>query len=216
MSADPQLARLRRALAPPSDPPTPLAGPRPEAPPRPAAVLVLLYPVDGQPRFVLERRPVDLPDHAGQISLPGGGVRADDGSFLGAAQRETYEELGVAPDEYVVWGRLEPVAIQVSNFVVVPFVAYAPRRPAFQPDPREVAEVLEIPLAALVDPRARAEEIWQVRGSARRVAFYRHGEHKIWGATARVLVQISRVLRDLPDPEGALDPGEVLPWPQDS
>jgi 8-oxo-dGTP pyrophosphatase MutT (NUDIX family) len=176
-------------------------------------VLVLLYPRAGEPHLVLERRPAELPLHAGQISLPGGGYRVGDGDDLGTARRELFEELGVTPQGYEPWGRLDPIYVPASNFAVTPYVAYAPRQPEFRPSPREVAEVLEVPLRVLVDPATLAEEVWELRGAPRRVSFFRHGEHKIWGATARVLGQISAILRDEGWDETILSPGSVIPWP---
>jgi 8-oxo-dGTP pyrophosphatase MutT (NUDIX family) len=183
------------------------------------AVLILLYPspVDssGQtvPHLALTRRTEALRSHRGQISLPGGRYDVGDGSLLRTALREAREELAVDPAALEVWGRLEPERIVVSHYLVAPFVAYAPARPDFRPNPSEVAELIEVPLPLLLDPATLAEEVWEIRGAPRQVAFYRHGEHKIWGATARVLGQLVALLT----PESAADattrlaPGTVLP-----
>jgi len=183
-----------------------------------AAVLILLYPRLGasdapEPYLVLTRRTEALARHSGQISLPGGRFDPGDRSLLGTALRETHEELGVDPAELTIWGRLEPEWIVVSHYLVSPFIAYAPRRPDFRPAPSEVAEVIEVPLAVLLDPTTLAEEIWEIQGVERQVVFYRHEEHKIWGATARVLGKLVALLT----PESAqhaaarLEPGAVLP-----
>jgi 8-oxo-dGTP pyrophosphatase MutT (NUDIX family) len=187
-----------------------------------AAVLILLYPRCGaggepEPYLVLTRRTEALPRHGGQISLPGGRFDPGDRSLLGTALRETREELGVDPAELTIWGRLEPEWIVVSDYLVSPFIAYAQQRPDFRPAPSEVAEVIEVPLAVLLDPTTLAEEIWEIQGVERQVVFYRHREHKIWGATARVLGKLVALLT----PESAqhaaarLEPGAVLPerWP---
>jgi 8-oxo-dGTP pyrophosphatase MutT (NUDIX family) len=207
------LTRLRASLVPLDAAPAPVAGAPEGGPPRRGAVMVLLYPRHRETHLVLERRPADLPQHAGQISLPGGGYREGDGDDLGTARRELQEELGVTPDRYQAWGRLEPLYIPASNFAVVPFVGYAQRPPIFRPNSREVAEVLEVPLRALADPATLEEEVWELRGAPRRVSFYRHGEHKIWGATARVLGQIGGILRHEPWHPDVLAPGLVVPWP---
>src|SRR4051794_29298168 len=175
------LDRLSAALEPVDAPLEDLRGPFPDRAPRLAAVMVLLYPRGDETHLALELRPPDIPSHPGQISLPGGGHRPSDGDFLGTARREVHEELGVPPEAYAVWGRLRPETIRASNFAIVPFVAHAESAPSLRPDPREVAEVLEVPLALLLDPAALLEEIWEVRGTLRRVAYYRHGAHRIWG-----------------------------------
>jgi len=162
-----------------------------------AAGLVLLYPhrPDGAtdestPHLVLTRRTAALRRHSGQISLPGGRYDREDGSLLRTALRETEEELGVDPAGLTVWGRLETEHIVASHYVLTPFVAFAPRRPEIRPAPAEVAEVIDLPLVLLLDPGTVEEEVWDFQGMARRVSFFRYREHKIWGATARVLHQI--------------------------
>jgi 8-oxo-dGTP pyrophosphatase MutT (NUDIX family) len=168
-----------------------------------AAALVLLYPhpilgvpapAAGAPHLVLTRRTTALRRHSGQISLPGGRYDADDGSLLRTALRETEEELGVDPADLTIWGRLEPEYIVASHYALAPFVAYTPRRPAFRPAPAEVAEVIDLPLAQILDPSVLEEETWDFQGTPRRVSFYRHAEHKVWGATARILHQLATLL----------------------
>ena len=188
----------------------------------PAAGLILLYPrLDPStgaetPHLVLTRRTATLRRHSGQISLPGGRHDATDGSLLRTALRETHEELGVAPDGLAVWGRLEPEWIVVTHYLLAPFIAYAPSRPEFRPAPAEVDEVIELPLATLLDPATPAEETWELAGAPRQVHFFRYGEHKIWGATARVLSKLVDLLGPVggPDNGGAvprIQPGLVLP-----
>ncbi len=182
-------------------------------------MLILVYPHGADergepvPHLVLTRRTEMLRSHSGQISLPGGRYDPEDGSLLRTALRETREELGVDPAELAILGRLEPEPITVSHYLVAPFIAWAPRRPEFRPAEVEVAEVLEVPLPKLLDPDVVAEEIWEIRGVPRQISFFRHGEHKIWGATARVLGKLVALLT----PESAehaaarLQPGIVNP-----
>jgi 8-oxo-dGTP pyrophosphatase MutT (NUDIX family) len=182
-------------------------------------VLVLLYPhrSDGfegpVPHLVLTRRTEAMPRHRGQISLPGGRFDPAEGSLLRTALREAQEELGVDPSTLAIWGQLEPERINASHYLIAPYVAYASRRPDFRPQPSEVAEVIEVPLPLLLDPTTLAEEIWEIQGTPRQVVFYRHGEHKIWGATARVLGKLVALLTPEPAAYAAarLAPGTVLP-----
>lgn len=193
-----------------------------------AAGLVLLYPYQPPesdaraPYVVLTQRTTEMRRHSGQISLPGGRYDLEDGSLLRTALRETEEELGVNPADVTVWGRLEPELIVASHYALAPFVAYTPRRPHFQPAPAEVAQVIDLPLALLLDPAVRQEEDWEFQGRTRRVCFYHYAGYKIWGATARVLHQLETLLapargdtRPLMDETGRqtrpLLPGEV--WP---
>jgi 8-oxo-dGTP pyrophosphatase MutT (NUDIX family) len=173
-------------------------------------VLALLYPLRAEPHLVLTRRTDRLPIHSGQISLPGGGVDPDDCSAAAAALRETEEELGVVTRDLQAYGPLKPVFTVASNYLLLPFVAFLERRPVFTPNPHEVAEVIEVPLAHLLVASTLEEEIWRIRGERRRVVFFRYGEHQIWGATARVLGQIVE-LAGGPAFEQRLAPGEVEP-----
>jgi len=78
--------------------------------------------------------------------------------------------------------------------MVHPFVAYAPQRPAFHLDPKEVAELLDVPLHLLLDLANRREEDWTWRGAPLHVPFYAVGEHKVWGATAIILAEFVALL----------------------
>ena len=180
--------------------PRPLRAP-PGAEPRQAGVLLVLYPIRDVLHLVLTVRNPELNYHSGQISLPGGGREEGDGSLLATALREAEEEIGVAADELEILGPLTPLYIPPSNNVIHPFVAYAAQRPAFDPDPTEVAELLEVPLALLLDPATRREEDWTWRGAELHVPFYAVGEHKVWGATAIVLAEfLALVAHDLKPP----------------
>jgi 8-oxo-dGTP pyrophosphatase MutT (NUDIX family) len=112
------------------------------------------------------------------------------------ALRETHEELGVDPRSVKVLGGLTPLYIFHSDYCITPYVAARPARPAFVPDPVEVAEVLEVPLLTLLDPAIRREEEWVLHETITRVPFYQMGEHKVWGATAMVLSEFAAVLGD--------------------
>ena len=100
---------------------------------------------------LLTRRTDHLRDHPGQISFPGGRVAATDASPLATALRETSEELGISSDLVEVAGYLPPHPV-VTGFAVTPVVGFLPGSLELRPDPVEVAEVFEIPLAFILDP----------------------------------------------------------------
>lgn len=163
--------------------------------PRQGGVLVLLYPaVSGELALVLTRRTDGLAHHSGQISLPGG-ARDGDESLAQTALRETCEELGVCLDNGRPLGRLASLYIPPSDFEIFPFVTCCPVRPAFRPEPAEVAEILEIPLASLLDPALHHLEEWQIRGLPAQVPFYALGGHQVWGATAMILSELEQRIR---------------------
>lgn len=164
---------------------------------RRAGVLVLLYPGrNGELSLVLTRRTESVENHRGQISLPGGSMEAGENA-VAAALREAQEELAVNPAQLELLGELSPLYIPASGFCIYPVVAYAGERPAFLPNPREVAEVIEVPLSHLLEPAVRCVEQWQMGGREVRVPFYAVGRHKVWGATAMVLCELLTLLSQI-------------------
>lgn len=157
------------------------------APLRQAAVLLVVYERDGEPWILFEKRTDRVADHKGQICFPGGSMDPPDATLVDTALRETQEELGVPPETVRVVGALAPVFTVATRYVIAPYVAYTPVRPAISPDAFEVAEVIDAPVAALLDPQTRRVEVWDSHGVPREVYFYDFGEHVIWGATARIL-----------------------------
>jgi len=176
------------------------AVPRPSLPSRPwleGAVLVLFYPADDGLRLVLTRRTATVDTHRSQISFPGG--RREDGeSHLETALRETEEEIGVPRSAVRVLGELPRFRIPPSGYIVHPFVGVTDARPDYRIDPREVAQMLEAPLATLLDPATRAEEEKEILGHQALVPFYDVpglGRPPLWGATAMMLAGLLGRLR---------------------
>lgn len=169
-------------------------------PPRQAGVLLLLYPVRGPLHLVLTLRTSDLDHHAGQVALPGGGWEEGDETLQETALREAGEELGFATDGLELLGPLTSLYVPPSHNLVHPFVAYTPRRPAFYPDPREVAQLLEIPLSLFLDLATRHDEEWTIAGTPVCIPFYAVGVHKVWGATAIILAEFVALLAEIAAP----------------
>jgi len=167
----------------------------PPADARKAGVLILLYQHEGAWHFPLMKRSEDGLTHGGQISLPGGSQEAGE-SLQETALREACEEIGAACTQIEVLGQLSPIYIPPSNFLVTPTVGFADQRPDFQCDPREVAELIEVPLSALFDRAVVKREPWTLRSVIVEVPFYQIGPHKVWGATAMILSEFSLVLAE--------------------
>ena len=162
---------------------------------RAAGVLILLYPFDGAWHFPLMKRAEDGLVHSGQISLPGGSQEAGE-SLRETALREACEEIGAACAEVEVIGQLSTIYIPPSNFLVTPTVGRVDQRPDFRCDPREVAELIEVPLSTLFDRDVMKHEPWSLRGVTVDVPFYQIGPHKVWGATAMILSEFSMLLAE--------------------
>ncbi len=158
-----------------------------------AGVLVLLYPWINSLHLVLTRRTARVDLHQAQISFPGG--RQEEGeSSEQTALRETHEEINVSPGAMQILGKLTPLYIPPSNYCIYPIVATANKRPDFKPSMHEVAEVIEVPLDHLLDPKNVRKEEWTIRGVEVLVPFYLFKEQKIWGATAMVLAELVELL----------------------
>lgn len=161
---------------------------------RPAAVLVPLVRRADALHVLLTRRAPHLSAHAGQICFPGGRVEAQDAGPDATALRETAEEIGVGADAVTLTGELDRYHTR-TGFAVTPLVGLLDPPGPLQPDPAEVAEVFEVPLSFLIDPRSRQTHSVPVRGTARHYHVFVYGEHYIWGATAGMLVNLAEVLR---------------------
>lgn len=166
---------------------------------REAAVLLLLYrpKTNTEPpewHLTLIKRPDYAGVHSGQIALPGGQREAGE-TLLETALRETREEIGVTVPKDNVIGQLSPLYTPPSNFCIYPFVAIYSHYPDFQPDPREVATVVEVPVRMLFDPSRRRAEIWHFeKYGDRRVPFFDILGHKVWGATAMILSEFTALV----------------------
>lgn len=165
-------------------------------PARAAATLLLLYPgVDGELTVPLTVRHLDLRNHAGEISLPGGSAEAADASLEATALREAQEEIGVDPGAVSIIGSLDDVWIPVSNFEFRPFVGTTTGRPAFNRRTEEVAEIVELPVRHLLTVGVVGDELIEGPGWQLLAGVYRFAGHRIWGATARTLSMFAAVLR---------------------
>lgn len=197
------LRRLHGALHPLADPPRGEGFNAREiadlVPPTllPAAVLVGLAERDAGVVVTLTRRHAGLRHHGGQISFPGGRIDPGDSGPVEAALREAAEEIGLPVGLAQPLGFLDPL-VTITGFHVMPVVARidAAFRPT--PDPREVDEAFEVPLAFLLDvANARPFEV-EYLGRRRRIIEFHYGPHRIWGATAAMLVNLRERLERAP------------------
>lgn len=156
---------------------------------RVGSVLLLLFCHENVLYVTLTRRRANLNAHGGQISFPGG--RNEPSELLQAtALRETEEEVGIPATEIEVLGTLTTIYIPPSDFIVHPFVGWVKNgsRPIFAPSPSEVDEVLEVPIALLLDPANFQSEIRTVlNGVQVNVPFFNVNGDQVWGGTAVIL-----------------------------
>jgi 8-oxo-dGTP pyrophosphatase MutT (NUDIX family) len=159
----------------------------------PASVLVpIVAHADGL-TVLFTKRTVHLKAHSGQVSFPGGRAEPSDPTPEFTALRESQEEIGLNPEKIEILARL-PDYITRTGFQVTPVVGVLTPPLDLVPDPREVEEVFEVPLAFLLDPANHLRQNREING--RTVGYYemRFGPRVIWGATAGMIVNLYRQL----------------------
>jgi 8-oxo-dGTP pyrophosphatase MutT (NUDIX family) len=161
----------------------------------PAAVLVPLVERPEGYTVLLTRRTDHLANHAGQVSFPGGRIEKSDNDPAQAALRETEEEIGLGRAHIDLIGRLDDY-VTGTGFRVVPVVGLVRPPFALAPDPFEVAEAFEVPLAFILDPANHQRCSRTDKGRERHFYAMPYERHYIWGATAGILVNLYEVLAD--------------------
>lgn len=159
-----------------------------DAPRRPAAVLVG-WREGVQPRLVLTVRNDSLQAHAGQVAFPGGRTDPEDADAVATALRESEEEVGLDRRLVTPIGYLDSFDT-ISGYRITPVVARIASEASLYPAPAEVAEVFEVPLAFFLDPANLRRYSMDFRGHRREMVEFIHGGHRIWGATAAMLVNL--------------------------
>lgn len=200
-------AALRRALHPLHEPP---AGPAwnlqelgdllpPERVRIHAAVLVALVPRGDATHVLLTRRTETLSAHAGQVSFPGGRIDPGDADPVAAALREADEEVAIAASLLEPLGYLDPFDT-ITGFRVLPVVARLAPHYTAVPNPAEVADAFEVAIDPLLAGTHVERRAMDFAGRLRHYWEYRQGPHRIWGATASMLVNLGRRLgAQIPD-----------------
>ena len=158
----------------------------------PAAVLIAISD-EAEPQLLLTRRPTTMARHPGQIAFPGGRVDAGDASAVAAALREAEEEVALQRDQVEVLGTLDHYETG-TGFSILPVVGVIQPGLVLIPHEREVAEVFHVPFAHVMDPANHELRTGEWQGRERKFYVIRHGEREIWGATAGILVNLSRRL----------------------
>jgi 8-oxo-dGTP pyrophosphatase MutT (NUDIX family) len=139
------------------------------------------------------QRTTHLRAHSGQVSFPGGRAEPGDASAEFTALREAEEEVGLARERVEVVARLADYCTR-TGFRVTPVVGLIAPPLELRPDPNEVQDVFEVPLGFLLDPANHARESRQLPGGSASFYVIQHGERRIWGATAGMIVNLYRQL----------------------
>ena len=155
-----------------------------------AAVLVPLFVREDEVHVVLTKRTENVSTHQGQVSFPGGSWEPADATLERTALREAHEEVGLRSSDVEIIGVLDDLPTNVSGFLVRPFVGLVPHPYEFVHDTTEVDHVFSPPLEVFADATRRREEFREHEGTRYPIYFYDVGGNIVWGATARMLVQL--------------------------
>lgn len=164
--------------------------------PVPAAVLIPLYLKEGSYHLLFTKRTSQMTHHRGEISFPGGVREPGDRDSFETALRETWEEVGIRPEDIEVLGELDDCH-SIHNYLVTPVVGFVPPGYRLTVNHSEIERIIEVPLSHLRRPEIFREELWERQGVAHRVYFYSCGEDEIWGLTARILRQFLEILEGI-------------------
>ena len=161
-----------------------------------AAVMMLFYPKKGRTHLVLIVRNSYEGFHSAQIALPGGKYEAKDQTYANTALRETHEELGVHPDTIEIIMPFTKLYIQVSNFMVYPFLGICKTEVVFVPDGNEVVSIIELPLNDFLNDDLIVTTTMSTSYAEKiKIPAFKINEHIVWGATAMMLSELKEVLK---------------------
>jgi 8-oxo-dGTP pyrophosphatase MutT (NUDIX family) len=148
--------------------------------------------------MIFTRRTELVKYHKGEISFPGGGYHEDDQTLVNTALRESFEEIGLLPADVEILGELDDVPTRNSNFIITPFVGSIQPRNSFKLNDFETAEILKIPLEALMAKGClETITVADPSNSAAAPFVYTYQGNRITGATARIVKQFVEVVSQL-------------------
>ena len=146
-----------------------------------------------EPGVILTRRPDTMRKHPGQVAFPGGRIDPEDADVFAAALREAEEEIALPPALVDIIGPVDPYRT-VTGYAITPIMGVIPADLRFTPNPHEVAAVFEVPLGFLLDKANHELRHVDWNGEARHYWEMHWDGHRIWGATAAMIVNLSRRL----------------------
>jgi len=164
--------------------------------PKTAAVMMLLYPKNQRTHLVLIVRNSYKGVHSAQIAFPGGKYEANDENFQNTALRETYEEIGIHPNQIEIIMPFTNLYIQASNFMVYPFLGICKEEIVFVPDGNEVVNIIELPLHVFLNDNSIVTTNMSTSYAKNiEIPAFKINEHIVWGATAMMLSELKEVLK---------------------
>jgi 8-oxo-dGTP pyrophosphatase MutT (NUDIX family) len=168
-----------------------------DVPYKKAAVAIPVFFKDGAAHMLFTKRTDTVEHHKGQISFPGGMHDCGDDDLEQTALRETWEEMGIKPDDLSVLGRTDNFLTN-TNFMVTPFVTSFPYPYDYKINPDEIVSILEVPVQHLLNDKIFKIKKWERDGYLWDVHFYDYFGENIWGVTGFLLSNFLSIVFDLP------------------
>ena len=166
-----------------------------------AAVLALLYLNEtGDLNIIYIKRPSHNPHdkHGGQISFPGGQQEEVDKNFEATALRETYEEIGIQPENIEILGPLTPIFVYVSDFYVQPFLGFLNQQPKYVLQASEVDYIIEEKVNYLISDQSKHTIDYKIRDTVMKdMPYYKVNNDILWGATAMITAEIIQIFKEI-------------------
>ncbi len=159
-----------------------------------AAVLIGLFEKEDEWYFPLIKRPMHEKNHPGQIALPGGAMEKGE-DLQETARREAFEEVGILPEKVKIIGKLTPLPVPVSNYLIHPFVGIVNEEPDWEINGNEVEELIILKMKTLIEADNGYYEEWKLRGSQVKVPIFKVMGKTVWGATATVLSELLDLIK---------------------
>ena len=154
-----------------------------------AAVLVCFFRKDEEYYFPLIKRPMHDRNHPGQIALPGGSMEINE-TLETTALRESFEEVGIKPNDVKIIGQMTPLPVPISNYMIYPFIGTTEIEPNWKLNKKEVDDLIILKFTDLVRSDNGYYEDWKREENQIRVPIFKIMNIHIWGATAAVLSEL--------------------------
>lgn len=159
----------------------------------PAAVIMLIMNKNGIPHVLLTKRTSNVATHRGEVSFPGGKCDDDDKDVLATALRETEEEVGIPARDIILLGEFDEY-FSIWGFHVSTFVGAIPHPYSYMPNRMEIEACIEAPLELFYEEKYYKTETYHFQGRDVPVYYYHFNGFEIWGLTARILTDFSRII----------------------
>lgn len=154
-----------------------------------ASVLIALFEYEEDIAFPVIKRPMHEKNHPGQIALPGGSQENNE-DLENTAIREAHEEIGIETEKIEIIGRLTPIPVPVSGYLIYPYIGLVEKEPEWKICKEEVDELFIIKMSELIDANNGSSEEWIIEDKKLDVPVFKVGQQTIWGATASVLSEL--------------------------